>query len=86
MGLTWTDENSVAHSAVLMSMDDQTTATAITRQSLFHFETALANESASGIYVLSSSGAAAIQYTLTYTACTTGTGTYNWRGAVRQIQ
>jgi len=86
LALTWTDENSIAHSGVIMLMNTQTAATTVTSSAFFHFETALANEGAGGDFVVSSNGAAAIQYTLTYTPCTTGTGTYNFRGTVKQTQ
>jgi hypothetical protein len=40
----------------------------------------------SGSLSLWSTGAAAIAYSTSYTACTTGTGTYALRMAVRQVQ
>jgi hypothetical protein len=83
--LTWTDENATVHSAVALMMHDQTAAAVITEQALFHFETALANEYASGDMNIETNGAV-IQYATGYTACTTGTGTYNLRATVTQIQ
>lgn len=87
--LTWTDENSVSHGAVVVPMMSQTSATAVSLVSsapTMGFQSALANESSSGSYILSSSGAAAIQYAIAYAACTTGTGTYNVRISVSRIQ
>jgi hypothetical protein len=51
----------------------------------FPFQTALANESASGDFTFSTNGTI-IQYATGYIACTTGTGTYNLRAAVEQLQ
>jgi hypothetical protein len=83
--LTWTDENAVVHSAVALSMVAQTGAATVAVQSSFPFQTALANESASGNFTISTNGAV-IQYATGYTACTTGTGTYNLRASVVRVQ
>jgi hypothetical protein len=82
LGLTWTDENAVAHSVISMPMWDQKAAAL---GILFNFNTALGTEGASGIYVISTNGTI-IQAATTYTACTTGTGTYNLRMTVEQLQ
>jgi hypothetical protein len=52
---------------------------------LFNFNTALTTESASGSYIISTNGTI-IQAATTYTACTTGTGTYNLKMTVEQLQ
>lgn len=84
--LYWTDENGTAHAAVVMMMQTQTSATAIANDAYFHFETSLANEGSAGVFVISSNGAAPIEFGQVYTACTTGTGTYNTRIAVTRLQ
>ncbi len=87
--LTWTDENSVSHSAVVVPAVSQTSGTAVAvnvSAPTMAFQSTLANESASGSYVLSSSGAAAIQYAVAYVACNTGTGTYNLRASTTRLQ
>lgn len=86
LALYWTDEQSTAHAGVIMAMQTQTSATAIANNAFFKFETALANEGASGQFVLSSNGAAPIEFGQVYTACTTGTGTFNTRIAVTRLQ
>lgn len=83
--LTWTDENAVAHSAVIVPVLSQTSATALAQGNTFLFQTALANESASGDITISTNGSV-IQYATTYTACTTGTGTYNLRATATRLQ
>jgi hypothetical protein len=83
--LTWTDENAVVHSAVAMPMIAQTGAATTAVQSTFPFQTALANEYASGDATISTNGSV-IQYATGYTACTTGTGTYNIRAAVTRVK
>jgi hypothetical protein len=83
--LTWTDENAVSHAAVALQMMSQTGAATEAMQSSFPFQTALANESASGTFTFSTNGTV-IQYATGYTACTTGTGTYNLRAEVTRMQ
>jgi len=83
--LTWTDENATTHSAVAMQMIAQTGAATTAMQSSFPFQTALANESASGDVTISTNGSV-IQYGAGYTACTTGTGTFNLRATVTRTQ
>jgi hypothetical protein len=83
--LTWTDENATAHSAVAEQMVAQTGAATTAMQSSFPFQTALANESASGDVTISTNGSV-IQYGTGYTACTTGTGAYGLRATVTRIQ
>ena len=81
--LTWTDEQGSAHSAVPLAMFDQAAGA---MAEAFGFNTALTTESAGGDYTFSTNGAAAVQYTATYVACTTGTGTYNLRATVTRAQ
>jgi hypothetical protein len=83
LNLTWTDENAVTHTTVSMPMafDQKSAAAGI----LFNFNTALGTEGASGSYIISTNGTI-IQAATTYTACTTGTGTYNLRMTVEQLQ
>jgi len=83
--LTWTDENAVTHSAVALNMMAQTGAATTAMQASFPFQTALANESASGDFTFSTNGSL-VQYATGYTACSTGTGTYSLRAAVTRIQ
>ena len=80
--LTWTDTNGTAHSAVTVGVYDQESA-AFTNA--FHFNTALGTAGASGDFNISTNGAV-IQYATAYTACTTGTGTYQLDAAVSRIQ
>jgi hypothetical protein len=68
-----------------LQMVGQTGAATTAVGGTFPFQTALANESASGDYTFSTNGAI-IQYATGYTACTTGTGTYNLRAVVTQLQ
>lgn len=83
--LTWTDTNAVTHSAVALQMMGQTGAATTAMGGTFPFQTALANESASGDYDISTNGTI-IQYATGYTACTTGTGTYQLDAAVTRLQ
>jgi hypothetical protein len=83
LNLTWTDTNAVTHTTISMPMWDQKAA-AMTN-GLFNFNTALTTESASGSYIISTNGTI-IQAATTYTACTTGTGTYNLKMTVEQLQ
>lgn len=83
--LTWTDENAVTHSAVALQMMGQTGAATEAMGSTFPFQTALANESASGDFKFSTNGTI-IQYGTGYTACTTGTGTYGLRASITRVQ
>jgi hypothetical protein len=82
LNLTWTDENAVTHTTISVPMWDQKSAA---NGILFNFNTALGTEGASGSYVISTNGTI-IQAATTYTACTTGTGTYNLRMTVEQLQ
>jgi hypothetical protein len=84
--ITWTDTNGVTHSAVIPQLLQQTTATATAYASTgLHFETANANAGASGTFIISTNGSV-IQYATAYTACTTGTGTYQIDIAVNRLQ
>jgi hypothetical protein len=81
--LTWTD-NAGAHSAVALPMNDQLSTTATS--TLFHFTTSNTTAWASGHFNIWSTGAAAIQITNTYTACTTGTGTWELAATATRMQ
>lgn len=83
--LTWTDANAVTHSAVALEMQAQTGAATEAVQASFPFQTALANESGSGDFTISTNGSV-IQYATGYIACTTGTGTYNLDVSVNPLQ
>jgi hypothetical protein len=83
--LTWTDENAVSHAAAALQMMAQTGAATTAMQASFPFQTALANEGAGGDFTFSTNGSV-IQYATGYTACTTGTGTYNLRATVTRLQ
>ena len=80
--LTWTD-NSGAKSAVSLPMFDSTSLTATS--GTFTFQATKANARASGTYNIQSTGAI-IQYATGYTACTTGTGTYELNATVTRLQ
>ena len=82
LALTWTDENAVVHSAVSVPVFDQKSGAMGTS---FGFNTTLATEGASGSYIISTNGNV-IQYSTLYTACSTGTGTYNVRISVEPLQ
>lgn len=84
--LTYTDSNSTAHTAMVMPMQNQTSATAIAVGNAFTFNaTSIANSGASGSFNISSSGAV-IQYATGYTACSSGTGTYQLDATVTRLQ
>ena len=80
--LTWTD-NSGTHSAVSLPMSDASSLTATSGS--FHFATTKTNAWASGTFNIQSTGAI-IQYATGYTACTTGTGTYELNATVTRLQ
>lgn len=82
LNITWTDENAVAHTTIAMPMWDQKSAALGTA---FNLNTALGTEGASGDYTFSTNGSI-IQAATTYTACTTGTGTYNLRITTEPLQ
>jgi hypothetical protein len=83
---TWTDEAGTVHSAIPAPIIFDQKAAAANVTGTFSFNTSLATEGASGSQIISTNGAAAIQYTATYTACTTGTGTYNLRISTTRLQ
>jgi hypothetical protein len=83
--LTYTDSNGTAHSALIVPLLNQTGATSIAQGNSFTFATSLANAGASGDITISTNGSV-IQYATTYTACTTGTGTYQLDAAVTRLQ
>jgi hypothetical protein len=80
--LTWTD-NSGTHSAASLPMHDSASLTAAS--GTFTFQTTKTNAWASGIFNIQSTGAI-IQYATGYTACTTGTGTYELNATVTRLQ
>jgi hypothetical protein len=82
--LTWTDENAITHSAVALQFVAQTGAATTAVQGSFPFQTALANEFGSVDFTISTNGTV-IQDATGYTACTTGTGTYNFRASATRL-
>jgi len=80
--LTWTDENGTVHSARPVNIWDDKTGGSI---GAMNFNTNLAFEWGEGSYIISTNGTV-IQYATGYTACTTGTGTYNLRITTEQLQ
>ena len=80
--LTWTDDSG-AHSAVSLPMHDSASLTATS--GTFTFQTTKTNAWASGSFNIQSTGAI-IQYATGYTACTTGTGTYELNATVTRLQ
>ena len=85
--LTWTDGNGTTHSAVVIPMQSQTTATAVSLASTaptVPFESALANEGGSGDFNISTNGTI-IQYAVAYAACGVGTGTYNLDISIEKV-
>lgn len=81
--LTWTDTNGNAHSAVSLPMDDASAITSLSQT--FHFQTTNAAAWASGVFNISTNGSV-IQYATGYTACGTGTGTYQLDAVVTRKQ
>lgn len=82
LNITYTDEDGNAHTTIGFPLWDQSKAALGTS---FYFNTAKTTESAEGSLVISSNGTI-IQYATVYTGCTTGTGTYNLRATVEQVQ
>jgi hypothetical protein len=80
--LTWTD-HAGTHSAASLPMHDSASLTATS--GTFTFQTTKTNAWASGSFNLQSTGAI-IQYGTGYTACTTGTGTYELNATVTRLQ
>jgi hypothetical protein len=80
--LTWTDDSG-AHSAVSLPMHDSASLTAAS--GTFTFQTTKTNAWASGSFDIQSTGAI-IQYATGYTACTTGTGTYELNATITRLQ
>lgn len=81
--LTWTDTNGTSHSAVSLGMDDASAINAVSQT--FHFQTSLGAAWGSGDFNISTNGAI-IQYATGYTACGTGTGTYQLDTVVTRVQ
>jgi hypothetical protein len=82
--LTWTDAGGSTHTAVPWPLYDFKSA-AQNVTGTFSFNTALTTEGANGSMIISTNGTV-IQYASTYTACTTGTGTYNVHITTEQLQ
>jgi hypothetical protein len=80
--LTWTD-NSGTHSAASLPMHDSASLTVTS--ATFTFQTTKTNAWASGSFNIQSTGAI-IKYATGYTACTTGTGTYELNATVTRLQ
>ena len=80
--ITWTDEDAQTHTAIGLPMWDETKGA---METSFYFNTALGTESAGGSWTISTNGTV-IQYATTYSACTTGTGTYNLRLTAERLQ
>lgn len=85
--LSWTDENGNAQATVPLSIWETSAANTNTANTTgtYSFTTALTTEAAWGDMVISTNGTV-IQYATTYTACTTGTGTYNFRFTAEPLQ
>jgi hypothetical protein len=81
--LTWTDTNAVSHSAIAMPMFNSVSN--IATSGSFTFTTSNATAYASGDFNISTNGSV-IQYATGYTACTTGTGTYQLDAVVTRLQ
>lgn len=79
---TWTDAAGTTHSAITVPMIDSSSSTAIS--SKFTFQTTNAAAFATGELNVFTNGSI-IQYATTYTACTTGTGTYTLRASVVRL-
>lgn len=80
--LTWTDTNGVSHSAISLPVFNSTSNTPA---GSFTFTTSNATAYASNVFYVSTNGTV-IQYATTYTACTTGTGTYQLDTVTRRLQ
>ena len=80
---TYTDKNGNTHSNPSFFGTDQKAATF---SATFSFNTSLTTEGWSGSYVFTTDGSAALTYTGTYTACTTGTGSFDYYAAVSKLQ
>ena len=81
--LTWTDTNGTQHAAVQVPMMTQASATALAGTMVF-----VANNLSawgSGDINISTNGSV-IQYATNYTACTTGTGTYQLDASVTRLE
>lgn len=82
--ISWTDENGTAHSAFPPPMYDIKNTT-INFTGTVNLGTTLATEGGMSDLTISTNGSV-IQYAVAYTACTTGTDTYNVRGTVTRLQ
>lgn len=83
--LSYTDTNGTAHAHVLPMIGEGAIATTPALSQSFFFQTSLANAFAHGDATISTNGTV-IQYATTYTACTTGTGTYQLDAVVERVQ
>lgn len=84
--ISWTDTNGTARSIAPLLQSNNASPSALAYvQTGITFTTSLASEQANGTFVISTNGSV-IQYSTTYTACTTGTGTYQLDMAVNRLQ
>lgn len=81
--VTYTDANGTTHSAATVPIDNQATPTALS--GAFTFTTSNATGAGSGTMNIWTNGTV-IQYATAYTACTSGTGTYNVNATVTRLQ
>jgi hypothetical protein len=81
--ITYTDANGTTHSAATVPIDNQATPTALS--GAFTFTTSNATGAGSGTMNIWTNGTV-IQYATAYTACTSGTGTYNVNATVTRLQ
>lgn len=81
--LSWTD-NAGAHSAIALPMNDAGGISVFGTK--FTFQSSNASAYASGEFNIWSTGAAAIQVTNTYTACSVGTGTWELAATAERVQ
>lgn len=85
--LAWTDTNGTAHSFAMpmIGANLNNSPAGLSTPNIFLFQTALANAYATGDYTISTNGTV-IQYSTTYIACSSGTGTYQLDAAVTRLQ
>lgn len=83
--ISYTDSNGTSHAHVMPMIGEGAVATTPALNASFFFQTSLANAFAHGDANISTNGTV-IQYATTYTACTTGTGTYQLDVVVERLQ
>lgn len=84
--MTWVDEQGTTHTAVPMAPFYDFKTAAVNATGTFNFNTSLATEGSTVDMTISTNGSAAPTVTGTYTPCTTGTGTYNFRATMTRLQ